>query len=254
LRCERALDAAREAIPEAVEDLQRGWSTLPEKRRLGFLLFHLDFTAGQARTVEVRYAHTPTVDKRDIVPGVWTYEYLLSPARRWASFGPLDVNIRVPTDVDFSAALPFHREGNVLRAHFDALPDGELTFSVMPTRGRWLGLSRHEHYWAVLAAGMGLSALAGGAVASRIVAARPWWQRALFAVLAAGPLAALAAFAVLRLFLMVFPRHALGFDNGYFDRPSADFLVPFGGIAGALAALVSPFVGRRPAARARRAP
>jgi hypothetical protein len=135
MRREWALDAAREVIPEAVEELQRGWCTLPERHRLGFLLFRLDFSAGQTRDVTVRYEHVPTVDRRTHALGVRTFEYLLSPAKRWAAFGPLDVTVLVPDQVAFSSPRPFRHEGGVLRASFDTLPDGELTFSVMSTQG-----------------------------------------------------------------------------------------------------------------------
>ena len=245
LRREWALDAAREAIPEAVEELQRDWSTLAGDRRLGFLLFPLEFVAGGARTVRVRYEHRPTVDRRERVPGVWIYEYLLSPAQRWASFGPLDVQIRAPGGVQFAANLPLQREGDVFRAHLQTLPPGELTFSLMPTRGLWLGLSRHEHYWAILGAAIGFAALLAGVFLGRAWASRPRWQRVVFGLLVAGPLAALAALGVQRLLLLSFPRDALGFDNGYFDRPDSDFLVPLGGLAGALVALLASLWRRK---------
>jgi hypothetical protein len=244
MRREFALDAAREVIPEAVAELSRGWSTLPEGRRLVFLLFRLDFAAGQTREVTVRYEHRPTVDRLSRVREIETFEYLLSPAQRWAAFGPLDITVRVPAEVICSSKLPFRREGAAFHAAFPALPEGDLTFSVMPTHGLWLGLERHGAYWAILVAAVGLATILAGAAAGLLSVRRLAWQRALLALFVAGPLAAIAALSVLRPLVAALPRNALGFDDGY-DRPSADFLVPLGGLAGAAAAFTVTAVRRR---------
>jgi hypothetical protein len=253
MRREWALDAAREVIPEAVEELQRGWCTLPERHRLVFLLFRLDFSAGQTRSVTVRYEHVPTVDRRTHAPGVRTFEYLLSPAKRWAAFGPLDVTVRLPDQVAFSSPRPFRHEGGALRASFDTLPDGELTFSVMSTKGLWLGLSRHGAYWAVLAAALGLAGMLSGAAFGTLLSRGPRRRRVLLSLLFAGPLSALAALAVLLPLQARLPQDALGFDDDYSDglRPARPgFLVRLAAVAGAVAAVaVSTALARRRAVR-----
>lgn len=139
LRREWALEAAREAIPEKVEELQRGWSTLPEERRLAFLLFRAGWSAGQTRNLTVRYRHQPTRDATERIDRVNRFEYLLSPAGRWASFGPLEISVRAPPELLFEANLPFEGERGSYRARFDALPRADLSFSLTRKRGLWLG-------------------------------------------------------------------------------------------------------------------
>ena len=65
----------------------------------------------------------------------WTQEftYLLSPARHWAEFGSLDITIRTPEPVPYivRSSLPLREaEERCYTAHFDSLPDGELTFTL----------------------------------------------------------------------------------------------------------------------------
>ncbi len=107
--------AAREAIPGAEDDIARGWSTIPGAR-LGFLFFHLDLPPGAMRSVVVRYRQRASVDRAAHVNPTYRFDYLLSPAKRWAAFGPIDVTVRVPEDARFASTLPFHAEGGVQRA------------------------------------------------------------------------------------------------------------------------------------------
>jgi hypothetical protein len=246
-RREHALDAARAVIADDFAALHGGWSTRREHRRLAFLLFHVDFAAAQARAVTVRYEHRPGADREVYVTGVFSYEYLLSPAKRWASFGPLDVAIRLPDGLRFDSPTPFRREGGELHASFPTLPEGELVFTVVPTQGLWLGLDRHAHYWAILAGAAALAALAVGAVVGRLATRRPRAQRALLCLVVAGLAAALVANVAMRPLRAALPRDALAFDDdGWNGAPAhTGFLVPLGGLAGAAAALFAAFARRR---------
>lgn len=61
-------------------------------------------------------------------PSVFTYDYLLSPAKAWASFGTLDVEVNMPYYLLDAEKLGFEKTENGYKAHFDSLPDGELSF------------------------------------------------------------------------------------------------------------------------------
>jgi hypothetical protein len=244
LRRERALEAAREVIPEAVEELQRGWSSLPEQRRLAFLLFRVDWSAGQSRTVSIRYRHQATADRTQHVNGVLRFEYLLGPARRWASFGELDVVVHLPPETDFRSELPFRREGNVRRAHFSALPPRDLTFSVMSTRGLWLGLPRHRDYWALLAFAISLPGVAIGVIIGAWRPTSPSSHRLPRALLAA--LLALVPGLLVSFWLGArLPDNALAYDDGIEPKPRTDFLVGIGCVAAALTALTIASIRKR---------
>ncbi|MDE7379488.1 MAG: DUF4424 domain-containing protein [Clostridia bacterium] len=62
-------------------------------------------------------------------PYVYTYDYYLSPAKGWAGFGSLEVNINTPY---YAYTMPdkFVKTETGYTAHYDKLPDGELTFKL----------------------------------------------------------------------------------------------------------------------------
>ena len=63
-------------------------------------------------------------------PSVYTYGYLLSPAADWADFGTLDIEINTPFKMVGTAKNLFEKTDTGYKAHFDSLPDGELTFEL----------------------------------------------------------------------------------------------------------------------------
>ena len=194
------------------------WSQV-QTERLGWLVFRLDFAAGQARTVEVHYYHRPARDLAERVNPTFTYEYLLSPAKSWAAFGPLHLRLSLPADTELvSSTIPLVRDGNGYRADLAGLPDGELTFKLMSTRGLWFGMSSPSSYFRLLCVAMALLVFSVSWFAGRK------WRRdrparsSILMVLGLGllmmPLAGLALAGVAE----VLPRHALGF--GYADALS----------------------------------
>jgi hypothetical protein len=193
----------------------QGWSELTGSRPLVFLLFHLDFAPGQTRTVSVGYMQEAGWDRVVNVNTTFTFEYLLSPAKRWASFGPLDIRVHVPPGTRVtSPTTAFTREGDVHAAAFATLPPGELTFSVMSTRGLWFGLAGTGAYWSILIAAQLIAVTAIG------IATGGLWQQsgckaAIFRILGAGFLGAAGVAAVAFLALACFPGHGLGY-GGFF--------------------------------------
>jgi hypothetical protein len=182
--------------------------------RLGFLLFHIDFPPGKQRTITVRYEQRATLDREAHVNATSRFEYLLSPAKRWASFGPLDISIRVPPHTELWSPLPLRRDGDARRASLAGLPEGELHFSAMSLDGLWFGMTETAGYWAILIVTMAGAALGVGASTGKRWAARRRWARALLRVFVAGPAAAAASLAMLVMLMSAFPGHALGFGYG----------------------------------------
>lgn len=240
---DRIYFAAHEAIPGEVEALAKRWSATHDRPRLGFLRFHLDMVAGQRRTVTVRYEQRATRDRAKHVNETFTFDYLLSPAKQWASFGPLDVTVHAPPDLDFSSPFPLKPEGDAYRASLPTLPEGELSFSLRSRQNLWFGWADTGNYWIVLTAGMLGSAIAVGAGTGRWWQQRRRWVSALLRLFAAGPLAASVSFAVLVLLSIAFPPHALGF--GYGGLVGGALLVLLSIPVGAVASFVSAAVRAR---------
>lgn len=63
-------------------------------------------------------------------PPVYDYDYLLSPAQTWAKFGTLDVIVNTSYHMIESGVGDFEKTDSGYRKHFDALPEGELSFKL----------------------------------------------------------------------------------------------------------------------------
>ena len=68
-----------------------------------------------------------------ITQSEYTFQYFLSPAKHWADFKDLTITIHAPMAAPFliDSSLDFHLRGfNTYTAHYDTLPDGNLTFTL----------------------------------------------------------------------------------------------------------------------------
>jgi len=224
-----------------VADLQEGWSTLAGGRTLGFLLFKLSFAPHQTRTVAVDYTQLANFDRTAGVYTKNTFEYLLSPARSWASFGPLQIEVKLPPDTSFASPLrELRRQGDAYVATLPTLPDGELVFDVSSSKGLWFGVTDPDFYFWIF---LGALVLTIGAV-GRVTGRRWPAVSAVRRVLGVGVLGWGAAAAVMFCLLATFPAGGLGY--GY-DRPLLALLLVM--LSGPVCVTVS-FVSAR-AARAR---
>jgi hypothetical protein len=206
--------AAEEAIPDEVAKLQRGWSKLASRRRLSWLAFQLDFAAGGTRTVTVRYEHVAGNDTRKAVNQTFTYDYLLSPAKRWARFGPLHLTVHVPPDTSLKSSLPLVRDGDTYRADLGGLPEGELSIEVMSLKGLLFGMTQPGGYWFLL-----LAVLSGVTFALGLWLGRKWARLGsrlrivLACILGTGLIVVVANGVVVWALSMLLPQRAFG--SGY---------------------------------------
>ncbi len=93
-------------------------------------VYDMDVAAGQTVANAVSADMYPTVDLR-YDPYVYRFDYLWSPAKQWASFN--DLTVRINTDmylIDSPSAFTQSDNGRGYTAHFDKLPDGELSFEL----------------------------------------------------------------------------------------------------------------------------
>lgn len=206
--------AAEEAIPAAVTEARKGWSKLASRQRLAWLAFTLRFEPGATHTVVVRYEHRAGSDTSRGANTTFTYDYLLSPAKRWASFGGLEVTVRVPPETQLRASLPFVESQGTHHASFPALPDRELTFDVMSRRGLVFGMTQPTGYWALLAAVAALvTGLVGVGLGRLWARIRVGWQRVAACIFGTGVVAMFVSGAAMGLVSAAFPPYALG--KGY---------------------------------------
>jgi len=118
---------------------ENGYASLAEafstfhRDRTFTLVYAVEFPAGSTKTVRVGYLTEGTMDARETLSPKYSYTYLLSPAKNWAAFGSLDVDIIPPREapyiIESSLALTRDQE-NRYRAHFEELPESELTFTL----------------------------------------------------------------------------------------------------------------------------
>jgi hypothetical protein len=246
-REDRVVDAAREAIPGVVEALTRDWTTGSSHRRglrrMDRLSFHLDFAAGQTRTMTVHYTHRPSADPDERANPFYTYEFLLAPARSWAGFGPLAVAIDVPGRTQFASSSPFEAEGEQRRVVLPGPHSGELRFEVMPLRGLWFGVTSPGFYFLALTIAVVLTTLAVSRVITRHrTRLGPGTWRTILHALGSGLLAMLAPIAVyvLGVLLTVFPARVLAYLGGDFSplfEGALLFMLP--GLIGSVVSLVA---------------
>ena len=88
---------------------------------------HLD--PGESIVNTVTVPMYPKIDTGWDEP-VYTYTYLLSPAKTWSSFGSLEINIDAAYEMTDSSLGSFEKTGNGYRMELKGLPDKELEFSL----------------------------------------------------------------------------------------------------------------------------
>lgn len=101
--------------------------------RIFTLVYNVDFPAKSKKNVTVSYKAAATMDKRRTREPVYTLNYILNPARYWAGFGNLDIEIITPEEAPFilDSSIEFYKvQDRLYRAHLDSLPQNDLTFSV----------------------------------------------------------------------------------------------------------------------------
>ncbi len=211
--------AAAKAIPEQVANVRKTWSTLPRLQssdvRTTWLAFHLAFPANSTRKVTVRYSQDAGGDEDRGVHSTYTYDYLLSPAKHWASFGPLRIAIHVPEDARVEASLPLTRDGETYRAALSGLPDGEFSFGVMSLKGLLFGTGDRGPYLLLL-----LGALMSVTVPLAARLGRAWARarsrsgRVLLCIFGTGLIVGIADALVAAFVVALLPPHALGIGYG----------------------------------------
>lgn len=106
---------------------------LRSRERVIVLLYAVPFEPQGKNEVMVSYTAGGTLDRRNSKDYTYTYAYILNPARGWADFGGLEVEVLPASAYPYivSSTLPFARqEDGRYTAGFDGLPDTDLVFTM----------------------------------------------------------------------------------------------------------------------------
>lgn len=131
--------------------------------------YELHFDAGEKLENTISAPLYPAIDM-GYEPAVYTYDYLLSPAKAWAEFGALDIEINTPYYMLKAEENGFSKTEDGYAASFSSLPEGELQF-VLSTSENPKKDSINYDYLIVLLAMFILPLLGAASVASIIITA-----------------------------------------------------------------------------------
>lgn len=97
------------------------------------LIYQVDFQANSKRDISVSYNSSGTMDKTETKEPVYTFAYILNPAKNWASFKNLNIEIKPPVTssniIDSSLELTRKEDGTYV-GNFETLPDEDFFFSL----------------------------------------------------------------------------------------------------------------------------
>ncbi|MDF2628969.1 MAG: hypothetical protein K0R39_2800 [Symbiobacteriaceae bacterium] len=133
-----------------------------------YLIFGVSFLPGQQRQLSVEYRQFPGEDYSRLIEPARRFDHLLQPARHWAGFGDLTIEVRVPKGYQMATVMPLVSQGDgSYAAHFTELPVGNLSIFLAPGPGPrwWWDRTGRALFLAALALLTGV--IAGLAAASR---------------------------------------------------------------------------------------
>lgn len=101
--------------------------------RLIILVYSVQFQANSSKTVSVGYNTLGTMDARKTRNPLYTFSYLLTPARYWVAFENLNIEIITPSQAPHIVQSSIELE-NIRPRHYSAslatLPENDLSFAI----------------------------------------------------------------------------------------------------------------------------
>lgn len=101
--------------------------------KLIIMVYTVEFPPNSVKTISVGYRALGTMDSRKTSKPLYTFSYLLTPARYWAAFSNLNIEIITPTQaphivqssIEFESTKPYH-----FAASLASLPENDLFFTI----------------------------------------------------------------------------------------------------------------------------
>lgn len=103
------------------------------KNRILILAYEIPFAAGSIAKVSVHYSMSGAMDAKTAAKPVYSYGYLLNPAKGWAGFNNLNISVIPPKESPYVAksSIPMTRgDSGIYSAKLDSLPKSDLTFTL----------------------------------------------------------------------------------------------------------------------------
>jgi hypothetical protein len=107
-----------------------------EAHAMGILRFDAVVPAGR-HSIRVEYVAVPTRQVVDDPLVHWQLGYILEPAKRWPSFGTLEVIVKVPPGWRVATEPRLARAGDVLTGRFEGIPSDALTITARGVYEPW---------------------------------------------------------------------------------------------------------------------
>ena len=103
-----------------------------EKNRILVLTYDVEFPANGAVSVSVQYPMGGLMDAEHSQKPVYSYGYLLNPAKGWKEFHDLNLRVAPPKTEPYmvKTTVPMQEKNGVYTAQMDALPENDLVFSL----------------------------------------------------------------------------------------------------------------------------
>lgn len=99
------------------------------------LYYEVEFEGDSTNSLVVTYPVRATIDRRKTNDYINTFAYILNPARNFAGFGEMDIQIELNSSCPYiiDSSIPLHEvEAGIYAASLAGLPSGDLVFSTYP--------------------------------------------------------------------------------------------------------------------------
>jgi hypothetical protein len=101
--------------------------------RIFVLVYNVEFPPGSTKKVSVSYKTSGTMDMRETAKPMYTFDYILNPAKNWSKFKNLNIKIIPPEEAPYivKSSIELNKgEGNIYTANLESLPDEDLYFAL----------------------------------------------------------------------------------------------------------------------------
>jgi hypothetical protein len=100
--------------------------------RMITLFYKVEFPQNSVKTVSVSYQTDGSMDRRKTKEPIYTYDYILNPAKNWNDFRNLNIKIIPPEESPYlvESSIELIKEGNIYTASIESLPEDDLTFTL----------------------------------------------------------------------------------------------------------------------------
>lgn len=100
--------------------------------RIITLVYRVEFPPNSEREVSISYRTSGTMDKTKTAEPLYTFNYILNPAKNWSDFKNLNIKIIPPSLAPYivESNIEFKKDGNAYTAAFDSLPGEDLSFTL----------------------------------------------------------------------------------------------------------------------------